>query len=92
MVAGQGTIGLEIDEDAPLDLEAVLVPVGGGGLISGIALGLKYTRPQVEVIGVESYAAPTLTEALKAKKPVPIMPLPTCADSLSPRYTGDISF
>jgi threonine dehydratase len=53
---------------------------------------LKYTRPQVEVIGVESYAAPTLTEALKAKKPVPIMPLPTCADSLSPRYTGDISF
>lgn len=92
VVAGQGTIGLEIDEDAPSDLEAVLVPVGGGGLISGIALGLKYTRPQVEVIGVESYAAPTLTEALKAKKPVPIMPLPTCADSLSPRYTGDISF
>jgi threonine dehydratase len=92
VVAGQGTIGLEIDEDAPSDLEAVLVPVGGGGLISGIALGLKYTRPQVEVIGVESYAAPSLTEALKAKKPVPIMPLPTCADSLSPRYTGDISF
>ncbi len=92
VVAGQGTIGLEIDEDAPSDLEAVLVPVGGGGLISGIALGLKYTRPQVEVIGVESYAAPTLTEALKAKKPVPIKPLPTCADSLSPRYTGDISF
>ena len=92
VVAGQGTIGLEIDEDAPSDLEAVLVPVGGGGLISGIALGLKYTRPQVEVIGVESYAAPTLTEALKAKKPVPIIPQPTCADSLSPRYTGDISF
>jgi threonine dehydratase len=65
VVAGQGTIGLEIDEDAPSDLEAVLVPVGGG-LLSGIALGMKYTRPQVEVIGVESYAAPTLTEALKA--------------------------
>jgi threonine dehydratase len=92
VVAGQGTIGLEIDEDAPSDLEAVLVPVGGGGLVSGIALGLKYTRPQVEVIGVETYAAPTLTEALKAGKPVPIMPHPTCADSLAPRYTGNISF
>jgi len=92
VVAGQGTIGLEIDEDAPQDLEAVLVPVGGGGLISGIALGLKYTRAQVEVVGVESYAAPSLTEALKAGKPVPIEPLPTCADGLSPRYTGDISF
>jgi threonine dehydratase len=91
VVAGQGTIGLEIDEDAPSDLEAVLVPVGGGGLIAGVALGLKFTRPQVEVVGVESYAAPTLTEALEAKKPVPIKPLPTCADSLSPRYTGDIS-
>jgi threonine dehydratase len=91
VVAGQGTIGLEIDEDAPSDLEAVLVPIGGGGLIAGIALGMKYTRPQVEVIGVESYAAPTLTEALKAKRPVPIVPQPTCADSLSPRYTGDIS-
>jgi threonine dehydratase len=92
VVAGQGTIGLEIDEDAPQDLESVLVPVGGGGLVSGIALGLKYTRPQVEVIGVESYAAPSLTEALKAKKPVPIKPQPTCADSLAPRITGDISF
>jgi threonine dehydratase len=92
VVAGQGTIGLEIDEDAPPDLEAVLVPVGGGGLVAGIALGLKHTRPRVEVIGVESYAAPTLTEALKARKPVPIKPKPTCADSLSPRFTGDISF
>jgi threonine dehydratase len=92
VVAGQGTIGLEIDEDAPQDLETVLVPVGGGGLISGIALGLKYTRPQVEVVGVEPYAAPSLTEALKAGRPVPIEPLPTCADGLSPRYTGNISF
>ena len=92
VVAGQGTIGLEIDEDASQDLETVIVPVGGGGLISGIALGLKNTRPHVEVVGVEPYAAPSLTEALKVGKPVPIEPLPTCADGLSPRYTGDISF
>lgn len=92
VVAGQGTIGLEIDEDAPEDLASVLVPIGGGGLISGITLGMKFTRPDVLVIGVESYVAPSLTEALKAGKPVPIEPLPTCADGLSPRFTGDISF
>ena len=91
VVAGQGTIGLEIDEDGTEELQTVLVPVGGGGLISGVALALKYTRPRVEVVGVEPCAAPSLTEALKARKPVPIEPLPTCADGLSPRYTGDIS-
>jgi threonine dehydratase len=46
----------------------------------------------VEVVGVEPFAAPSLSEALKAHKPVPIDPLPTCADGLSPRYTGDISY
>jgi threonine dehydratase len=92
VVAGQGTIGLEIDKDAPQELKTVLVPVGGGGLISGVALALKYTRPLVEIVGVEPCAAPSLTEALKAKKPVPIEPQPTCADGLSPRHTGDISY
>ena len=53
---------------------------------------MKYARPQVEVVGVEPSAAPSLTAALKAQKPVPIEPLPTCADGLSPRYTGDISY
>lgn len=92
VVAGQGTMALEIHEDAPEDLDLVMVPVGGGGLISGIALGLKYTRPEVEVAGVEPEAAPSLTEAIKEGKPVPIEPLPTCADGLSPRVTGNISF
>jgi threonine dehydratase len=91
VVAGQGTIGLEIAVDAPKDLGAVLVPVGGGGLISGIALALKYTRPKVEIIGIEPVNAPSLTEALKAGRPVAIEPKPTCADGLSPRYTGKIS-
>jgi len=91
VVAGQGTIGLEIDEDAPEDLDKVLVPIGGGGLISGVALALKFKRPDVRMVGIESYAAPSLTNALEAGKPVPIEPLPTCADGLSPRYTGDIS-
>jgi len=92
VVAGQGTISLEIDQVAPPELNLAVVPVGGGGLISGVALGLKYTRPGVEVMGIESFAAPSMTEALKAGRPVPIKPLPTCADGLSPRITGEISF
>jgi threonine dehydratase len=92
VVAGQGTIGLEINEQAPAELGRVVVPVGGGGLIAGVALGLKSTRPEVEVIGVEPYSAPSLTEALKACKPVAIQPQATCADGLSPRFTGDISY
>ena len=69
-----------------------VVPVGGGGLISGVALGFQYTRPALKVVGVEPAAAPSLTEALRAGRPVPISPLPTCADGLSPRFTGDISY
>ena len=92
VVAGQGTIALEIDQDAPADLDTTLVPVGGGGLIAGVALGLKPTRPNVEVVGVEPLAAPSLTAALNSGKPVPIEPLPTYADGLSPRSTGEISF
>ena len=91
VVAGQGTIALEIDQDAPADLAGVVVPVGGGGLIAGVALGLKYLRPEVKVVGIEPAAAPSLTEAVNADRPVAIEPLPTCADGLSPRYTGDIS-
>jgi threonine dehydratase len=91
VVAGQGTIALEIDQDAPSDLAAVVVPVGGGGLVSGVALGFKYLRPELEVIGVEPVSAPSLTKALEANVPVAIEPLPTCADGLSPRYTGKIS-
>ena len=82
VVAGQGTIALEIDRDAPEDLGMVAVPVGGGGLISGVALGFQYTRPALEVVGVEPAAAPSLTNALSAGRPVPISPLPTCADGL----------
>ena len=85
-------MALEIVQDAPHDLGTTVVPVGGGGLIAGVALGLKYTQPDVEVVGVEPIAAPSLTAALNAGKPVPIEPLPTYADGLSPRSTGNISF
>src|SRR5688572_19360183 len=64
IVAGQGTIGLELYEQNP-DLEAVIVPVGGGGLIAGIALALKTLLPKIRVIGVQSEALPSMKAALK---------------------------
>ena len=64
VIRGQGTIGLEIMADRP-DLDAVVVPVGGGGLISGIAIAVKALRPTVEVIGVETELYPSMWAALR---------------------------
>ena len=69
MIAGQGTIGLELLEQVP-DLQVVLVPVGGGGLISGIAVAIKALRPRVKVIGVEAAACPAMKASLEAGKRV----------------------
>lgn len=70
IVAGHGTAGLEILEDLP-DVEVVLVPVGGGGLIAGISTAVKNLKPEVQVIGVQSAATPVMYESLKAGKIVP---------------------
>src|SRR5215218_8646027 len=67
IIAGQGTMGLEIVEDVP-DLDAVIVPVGGGGLIAGVGTAIKALRPNVQVIGVEPLHAPTLKASLDAGK------------------------
>ena len=61
VIAGQGTIGLEIIEEMP-DVEAVIVPVGGGGLISGVAFAIKTLKPQVKVYGVQTEGAPSMVE------------------------------
>lgn len=68
VIAGQGTLGLEILEEVP-DLDAVIVPIGGGGLISGIALAVKSLRPQASIIGVESVAFPAVKELLAGRQP-----------------------
>jgi threonine dehydratase len=73
VMAGHGGLGLELLEDVP-DLDRVLVPVGGGGLVSGVASALKGLRPNVEVIGVQSDGYPLWTRALEAGGPVPIKP------------------
>jgi threonine dehydratase len=85
---GQGTLGMELAAQAP-DLDTLLVPVGGGGLIGGIA---AWYAKAVKVIGVEPEAAPTLTEALKARGPVDAPTGGIAADSLAPRRVGDLVF
>ena len=64
IIAGQGTVGLEILEDMP-DVDAVIVPIGGGGLIAGVGLAIKSVKPAVQVIGVEPYHVPAMYESLR---------------------------
>jgi len=82
VIAGQGTIGCEILEEVP-DTNVILVPVGGGSLISGIALWAKTVNPNIRVVGVQSTAAYTMHECFKAKKIVEVPVLPTIADGLA---------
>ena len=79
IVAGQGTIGLELYEQNP-DLDAVIVPVGGGGLIAGIALALKTLNPKIRVIGVQAEAVPAMKAALEKGEPLCVPPATTIAD------------
>ena len=87
IVAGQGTIGLELYEQNP-DLDAVIVPVGGGGLIAGIALALKTLLPKVRIIGVQSEAVPSMKAALEKGAPVKLPAASTIADGIAVRAVG----
>ncbi len=91
VLAGQGTIGLEILEQVP-DVEAIVVPVGGAGLIAGIATAVKAMRPRVKIIGVESRHTPGFSTALRAGKPVLTHPKPTLADGLAVPKVGANAF
>jgi threonine dehydratase len=89
IIAGQGTMGLEILEDVP-DVEVVLVPVGGGGLIAGVATAIKALRPQVRVIGVEPRSAPTVHASLACGAVTRIETDPTLADGLRVAQVGKL--
>jgi threonine dehydratase len=91
IIAGQGTMGLEVLADVP-EVDAVIVPVGGGGLISGVGLAIKALKPSVQVIGAESKAAPTLHASLAAGKLVRIESQPTLADGLAIAEAGKLCF
>jgi threonine dehydratase len=85
IIAGQGTMGIEIVNQAP-DVDAMIVPVGGGGLIAGVSLAVKTLRPQTKVIAVEAENVASFSAALKAGKPMKIDLKPTLADR--PRSKG----
>ena len=91
IIAGQGTLGLEIAEQVP-DVDAVIVPIGGGGLIAGVALALKTLKPRVQIIGVEPERAASFTAAMQAGRPVKVEVKPTLADGLSVPQVGENAF
>jgi len=88
VISGQGTIGLELMEQVT-DLEAVVVPIGGGGLISGIACAVKEKNPRIRVIGVEPEKLPSMLRAREAGAPITIAAQATIADGIAVRRVGD---
>jgi threonine dehydratase len=90
LIAGQGTLGLEIAQDWP-DVEAVVVPIGGGGLISGVAMAMKSHNPRVRVIGVESSDGPAMKRSLDAGQ-LETIDCRTVIDGLRVRRVGEINF
>jgi threonine ammonia-lyase medium form len=91
VIAGQGTLGLEVAEQVP-DVETVVVGVGGGGLISGVAAAIKATMPNARVIGVEPVGAPGMTESLRRGEPVRLDRLDTIADGLAAPFAGRLNY
>jgi threonine dehydratase len=90
VIAGQGGIGLELLEQVP-DLTRVVVPVGGGGLISGIAIAVKSARPDVEMIGVQVEACAPFPSSLVAGKPMPVLSAATIADGIAVKRPGEVT-
>ena len=90
VMAGQGTIGLELLEQV-LRLEAVVVPIGGGGLIGGIACAIKESRPEIRIVGVQTSRLPSMAAAVEAHHPVTVEPATTIADGIAVRRAGDLT-
>lgn len=90
IIAGAGTLGIEILEQCP-EADAILVPVGGGGLIAGVSVAVKHLRQRTEIIGVESVASQCFGTALAAGHPVKVESQPTLADGLAVSLAGDLA-
>lgn len=91
IIAGQGTVALEILDELP-DAGTILVPIGGGGLISGIATAAKARNANIKVIGVQPEKSCSMKRSLEAGRPVTVDLLPTVADGLTARRPGDLTF
>jgi threonine dehydratase len=88
VIAGQGTLGLEMLQQHP-EIEAVVVPIGGGGLIGGIACAIKETNPKVQIVGVQTSRLPSMKAAVEEGRPVTIPAAATIADGIAVRRVGD---
>src|SRR5271154_4517148 len=91
VIAGQGTLGLEMLEQHG-DLDAVVIPVGGGGLISGVACAVKETNPKIKIIGVQTSKLPSMKAALENNGPITIPAKTTIADGIAVRIAGSVTF
>lgn len=91
IIAGQGTVGLEIVADAP-QVDTVYAPIGGGGLIAGVAAAVKRARPAARVIGVEPVGAAAMARSVEAGAPVTLDSVASVADGLLPVRPGDLTF
>ncbi len=91
VIAGQGTIGLEILEQLA-DADAVVVPIGGGGLISGVAFAIKHLRPDIKVYGVQAERAASMAESVKLGKQITLETVSTFADGIAVKHPGDNTF
>jgi threonine dehydratase len=91
LIVGQGTVGLEIYQDWP-DVEAVIVPIGGGGLISGISTALKSCNPRIRVVGVESSGAPAMTDSVREGRLVTLDRVDCIIDGLRVKRVGELTF
>src|SRR5438445_13668195 len=88
VIAGQGTMGLEILQQVS-DVEAIIAPIGGGGLIAGVACAVKETNPHVRVIGVQPARLPSMKVAIAEGDPVALSPAATIADGIAVRRAGE---
>lgn len=91
VIAGQGTIGLEIMEDLP-DVDMIVVPIGGGGLISGIAIAVKSINPNVKIIGVQTENVPSIVKSISENHVSTVDGKPTIADGIAVKTPGEITF
>lgn len=91
VIAGQGTIGLEILDQLP-DVDAIVVPIGGGGLISGLAFAVKSLRPEVKIYGVQTTGAPSMEKSIKKGEIVELKSAITFADGIAVKKPGDLTF
>jgi len=91
VIAGQGTVGLEIVQDSP-ETDLFVVAIGGGGLISGVATAVRALRPGARVVGVEPTGAPKIFESLRAGRVVELAAITTAANTLAPRRSDEMNF